>query len=144
MAKIFVLGSINHDVSIQTNRFPKVGETVKGNGLFEAFGGKGSNQAIAAFRSGGDVTFIGSVGNDAEGKAFISLLKQEGMSSDNIRVVPEHTGTAIITIAESNNTIIIYAGANNEISEEQINKGLSKAEKGDYLIVQFEIPLNFF
>ena len=142
MAKVFVLGSINRDISIQTNRFPQVGETITGSGFFQAFGGKGSNQAIAAFRSGADVTFIGSVGNDAEGESFISLLKQEGMNTDNIRVVQGHTGTAIITLAESNNTIIIYAGANNEITKEQINKGLERADEGDYLIIQFEIPLD--
>ncbi|HNX16629.1 MAG TPA: ribokinase [Bacilli bacterium] len=142
MAKVFVLGSINRDISIQADRFPQVGETVKGSGFFQAFGGKGSNQAIAAFRSGADVTFIGSVGNDAEGESFISLLRREGMNTDNIRVVQEHTGTAVITLAESNNTIIIYAGANNEITEEQIDKGLNKADKGDYLIIQFEIPLD--
>ncbi|HOZ02391.1 MAG TPA: ribokinase [Bacilli bacterium] len=142
MAKVFVLGSINRDISIQTSRFPQVGETITGSGFFQTFGGKGSNQAIAAFRSGADVTFIGCVGNDAEGNSFISLLKREGMNTDNIKVVQGNTGTAIITLAESNNTIIIYAGANNEITKEQISKGLERADEGDYLIMQFEIPLD--
>lgn len=142
MAKVFVLGSINRDISIQTSRFPQVGETITGSGFFQTFGGKGSNQAIAAFRSGADVTFIGCVGNDAEGNSFISLLKREGMNTDNIKVVQGNTGTAIITLAESNNTIIIYAGANNEITKEQISKGLERSDEGDYLIMQFEIPLD--
>ena len=57
---IVVLGSINTDRVINTNRMPQIGETISGSGFSINCGGKGANQAIAVAKLGGNVTFIGA------------------------------------------------------------------------------------
>lgn len=71
---IVVIGSINTDLVINTNRMPQMGETISGSGFSVNCGGKGVNQAVAAAKLGGKVTFIGAVGNDENG--FITSLSE--------------------------------------------------------------------
>lgn len=61
---IYVLGSINFDLTIFAERFPEVGETIKGNSILVALGGKGANQAVSVKKLNGDVLFIGRLGDD--------------------------------------------------------------------------------
>ena len=56
--KLVVVGSSNTDMVIKADRIPLPGETILGNEFFIAAGGKGANQAVAAARAGGDVTFV--------------------------------------------------------------------------------------
>ena len=65
--KIVVIGSSNTDMVIKSDRLPKPGETILGGNFLMNHGGKGANQAVAAARLGGDVTFICKIGNDIFG-----------------------------------------------------------------------------
>ena len=56
--KIVVIGSSNTDMVIKSDRLPKPGETILGGNFLMNHGGKGANQAVAAARLGGDVTFF--------------------------------------------------------------------------------------
>ena len=97
--KIIVLGSSNSDLIIKTDKIPKPGETVIGGKFFQAAGGKGANQAVAAARAGGNVTFISSVGDDAFGKEAIKGFKSDGIDVEFVKIDDkEATGTALIFI----------------------------------------------
>ena len=96
MKRIFILGSVNTDLVVETTCFPQEGETVEGSGFFTAHGGKGANQAVAAARLGGEVFFCGCVGKDAFGESALASLKAEGIDVRHVRKVDAPTGTAVI------------------------------------------------
>ena len=79
--KVVVVGSSNTDMIIKLDKIPAPGETVIGGQFSTAAGGKGANQAVAAARAGGDVTFVACVGNDMFGQKAI-----EGFVSDQINI----------------------------------------------------------
>ncbi|HBL81514.1 MAG TPA: ribokinase, partial [Clostridiales bacterium] len=79
MNKILVVGSVNIDLVIKTERIPSLGETVSGSGFSTICGGKGANQAVAIAKSGGDVTMLACVGDDVYGKMAISNLNRAGV-----------------------------------------------------------------
>ncbi len=84
MKKILVIGSSNTDMVIKTDKLPSPGETVLGGTFFMNPGGKGANQAVAAARLGGKVTFVTKIGNDLFGNQTIGGLKKEGIDTRNI------------------------------------------------------------
>src|SRR5260221_12635845 len=86
-ARILVVGSSNTDLVVFCERLPKPGETVLG-GEFKMFGGgKGANQAVAAARAGGDVTFLGAYGSDSFGDAARKSLAKEGIRLDRFQLL---------------------------------------------------------
>lgn len=142
MKNIYVIGSINTDLVINTPYMPKVGETLMGNGFFMAHGGKGANQAVAAARLGGKVKMCGCVGNDDFGFTAINALKTEGINVENIRKIDGMpTGTAVIIVENGDNRIILDKGANAGLRECDIDKALEHAEKWDIYITQLENPI---
>jgi ribokinase len=64
---ILVIGSSNVDLIMKMDRLPKRGESVTDAVFMQTFGGKGANQAVAAAKAGGAVTFINCVGDDSYG-----------------------------------------------------------------------------
>lgn len=141
MSKIFVLGSINYDLVISTNRMPKNGETISGFDYFESVGGKGGNQAAASAKLGSSTYLIGSVGRDYHGQTALNTLQEMGVKTDFISVSDdEHTGIAFIVRMEDDNRIIINQGANANISKERLDQSLD-GNKDDLFLTQFEVPL---
>ena len=138
MSRVFVLGSINSDITVSTSRFPKIGETVTGDGFSTADGGKGANQAVACARTGGNVLLCGCVGKDSFGKALKKSLADEGINTGYIYETDTSTGVAVITLYNGDNTIIVSRGANACVSVEQAKAFLENAEKGDILLSQLE------
>jgi len=99
--KIVVVGSSNADIIIKAPRIPKPGETVLGGQFSMAAGGKGANQAVAAARAGGDVTFIARVGEDFFGERAIKSFNIDRINSSLItkdREMP--SGIALIFVGE--------------------------------------------
>lgn len=139
MKKIYILGSINTDLSITADRFPKNGETLAGRDFMCSNGGKGLNQAIAAARLGGTVRMCACVGNDTFGEQAIKLLQKEGIDTESI-IKRDNlpTGTAMITLVNGANSIIINGGANLSVTVEQINEFLKDANEGDIFLTQLE------
>ncbi len=140
MGRVFVAGSINMDVVATAERHPQVGETVAGQAILYFPGGKGANQAVAAARLGAATSLIGCVGKDAFGAELKAFLQAQNV---DVSLVAEteaaHTGTAIITLANADNTIVVIPGANGMISPEDIAR--APLAEGDVAISQFEIPL---
>jgi ribokinase len=139
MGRVFVAGSINMDVVATADRHPKVGETVAGREVLYFPGGKGANQAVAASRLGAKTTLIGRLGRDAFGAELRAFLTAQGVDLGSVREADTHSGTAIITVAASDNTIVVIPGSNGQVSADDVaNVPLAK---GDIAVSQFEIPL---
>ena len=131
--KIVVIGSSNTDMVLKTARFPKPGETILGGDFFVFQGGKGANQAVAAARLDGEVSFICKVGNDSFGNDAIEHYENEGIDVSGIlQDTTAPTGVAVITVnAEGENSIIVASGANALLSVDDINNSLDKLTNAD-------------
>src|SRR5450755_1888429 len=117
MSHVFVAGSINMDVVATAERHPRIGETVAGNAVLYFPGGKGANQAVAAAKLGAPTTLIGCIGKDAFGDELRAFLAAEGIDLSLLReTTGAHTGTAIITLANADNTIVVVSGANAHVN----------------------------
>lgn len=142
MKKIMVIGSISTDFNVQTDRRPKVGETVKGQSFSTSFGGKGANQAVAAARLGANVHMVGTVGSDEFGHLLIGNLVANGISTTLVEQVNNvESGSAHIILADNDNSIIYIPGANNEFKEERLDKLKDEMKTAEYVIIQNEIPM---
>lgn len=142
MKKIFVVGSVNTDLTIRAPYLPERGETLAGEGFLIARGGKGANQAVAAARLGGEVCFCACVGSDAFGREAVCSLKSEGIDVSHIRIAENvSSGTAVIIVIGGDNRIILDGGANACLAPSDIDLALAEAAAGDILLVQLEIPV---
>ncbi|MCP3381466.1 ribokinase [Bradyrhizobium sp. CCGUVB4N] len=139
MGRVFVAGSINMDVVATADRHPRVGETVAGREVLYFPGGKGANQAVAASRLGAKTTLIGRLGKDAFGAELRAFLGAQGVDLGSVREADTHSGTAIITVAASDNTIVVIPGSNALVSADDVAS--VPLTKGDVAVSQFEIPL---
>ena len=142
MNKVCVLGSINMDLVIKVKDMPKVGETILSKSFEKIAGGKGANQAVAAKRCGNEVSMIGKIGLDDNGKALKRLLEDDEIDTSLIFEDEKNpTGMAMITVNEnSDNSIIVISGSNMNINEGEIEKSREKIKNSDILISQFETP----
>ena len=145
---IYVLGSINNDMSLELERLPKKGETISADGLAMGLGGKGANQAVAIARlgsrkdkEGSPVSLIGHVGKDSVGTELINRLIELNVDVPFVRQVNRATGTAVITVTGKDNRIMVYAGANATISKTDVDEALENATSSDTLLCQLEVPL---
>lgn len=142
MQKILVVGSINMDLVVTTNRIPQVGETVIGNEFKQVAGGKGANQAVAIARLGGDVSMIGAVGNDLFGDKLLDGLRAAGVDCGAVRKLENtSSGVAAITVCHGDNSIIVAPGANFCVSPEEIRSNQSLYEQADFVVHQLETPI---
>jgi ribokinase len=140
MGRVFVAGGINMDVVATAARHPRIGETVAGNAVLYFPGGKGANQAVAAAKLGASTTLIGRLGKDAFGDELKAFLAAQGVDLSFVQQTSEaHTGTALITIANADNTIVVIPGANALVSAADVSA--VAFAKGDIAVSQFEIPL---
>ena len=120
--KIMVVGSINMDVVNEVARHPLAGETIHGFGTAYHPGGKGGNQGVAAAKSGGEVVFIGAVGDDMFGPQLVEALQSAGIDTRHIDAKPGTSGLAFITVAgDGENTIILSEGANGRLTPDISN-----------------------
>jgi ribokinase len=139
MSRVFVAGSINMDVVATAERHPRIGETVAGNAVLYFPGGKGANQAVAAAKLGAPTSLIGRIGKDAFGEALKAFLAAQGIDLSLVQVTADaHTGTAIITVANADNTIVVIPGANAFVNAADV--GAPALAMGDVAVSQFEIP----
>jgi len=144
MNKISVLGSINLDSTLHINHIPLPGETIHVTKKTAAAGGKGANQAVAAQRSGAEVSFIGTVGRDYGGKFMLTTMKNEGINLTQVLIKENiDTGTATIMLDEKGqNSILVDAGANAEVTPNQIDNAEETIKNSDYIIAQFKTPID--
>ncbi|MGG3891645.1 ribokinase [Metabacillus fastidiosus] len=139
--KITVVGSINMDLVTLTDRIPEMGETTIGKQFKMNPGGKGANQAVAAARLGAQVKMIGCVGSDSFGETLLQHLQNEGIDVSNVEPVNDSTGTALITVYNNDNNIIVVPGANDHVTAAFVEAKREVIADCDILILQLEIPL---
>ncbi|MFM9908196.1 MAG: ribokinase [Chitinophagaceae bacterium] len=143
MSKIIVIGSSNTDMVVKTKKFPVPGETILGGEFFMFSGGKGANQAVAAARMGGEVILIAKTGNDIFGKRSIEELKKEGINIQYIEVDENKaSGTALILVDEKGeNEIVVAPGANETLTQKNIQAAEKEIASADIILAQLEIPI---
>lgn len=141
--EVTIIGSINVDRILQIDQLPQPGETIRMTDLSIAAGGKGANQAVAAVRSGATTNFIGAVGRDLDGQMMLQKLNDNGINTSAIQVVnTDTTGQAYILLqGTGQNSIIINAGANAEVSEHQVHASQAMIAQSDFAVAQFETPI---
>ncbi|MBE6608979.1 MAG: ribokinase [Ruminococcaceae bacterium] len=139
--KIIVVGSVNVDITAYSARFARDGETIFGDDIKFGPGGKGSNQATAAARAGGDVCMVAKIGKDVLSGVVNGHYDREGMSKKYISVSDTvSTGSAIIEVSAENgqNKIVVIPGANNELSKEDVTAAENEFESCDIFLTQLE------
>ena len=113
---VLVVGSFNQDLTWDTPRFPVPGETSVGR-FRTGPGGKGSNQAVAAARTGVPTIFVGAIGDDPFGDALPAFYEGEGIEA-RLAVKPgEPTGNAGIWVDRTGQNVIIVALGSNLLLE---------------------------
>lgn len=143
MSKIVVIGSSNVDFTAKVKSMPKPGETICGNTLICANGGKGANQAVTAGRLGADVAFLTCVGNDSQGHNLKEQFEKDGMDTSAMNFsASKLTGMAMICVDENaENSIVVVPGANSDLKPEDIEKAEPLLSNADYFLLQLEIPM---
>jgi len=135
--KILNFGSLNTDHVYKVKNFVTPGETIKSTQYIKKVGGKGLNQSIAIKRAGHDVFHAGAVGED--GQMLVDFLKKDNVNTDNVKLSEIPTGHAIIQVDEKGeNCILLYGGANQNISESFADEVLQDFSQGDYIVLQNE------
>jgi ribokinase len=142
-ASVTVVGSLNLDLVVRVPRLPHAGETLLAGGHRRTLGGKGANQAVAAARHGVDVSMIGCVGDDSDGRELTDALGAEGVDTSEIHArtgVP--TGVAHIAVgSDGANSIIVVPGANGTLEPADVWRSLDRLTRSDVVLIQLEIPL---
>ena len=140
---IVIIGSSNTDMVIKTGHLPAPGETVLGGNFFMNAGGKGANQAVAAARLNGNVTFVAKVGDDVFGRQAIDLFKKENINTDFVFVDDKNpSGVALINVdGKGENCIAVASGANSFLLKEDIEKVKVIIEQADIILAQLETPV---
>lgn len=137
--RVWVAGSINVDLVARVGRFPAAGETVLGS-RFDVFpGGKGANQAVAVARLGVPCSLLAAIGEDDFGALAMGFLRRQDIDLGRIKAIPElRTGCALITVSDSDNSIVVIPGANAELSADEM--ATLPCNPGDVLLAQLETP----
>lgn len=143
--KIVVFGSFAADLTSRASRLPRQGETVIGESFSSGPGGKGSNQAVAAHRAGGDTTMVTKIGKDMFGEMALDFYGKEGMNTEYVFMDETNkTGTALIMVDENTaeNQILVVPGASGNITDGDIRKVEEVIVEADILLLQLEINLD--
>ena len=135
---VFNVGSLNLDFVYQVDHFVQPGETLLAESREQFFGGKGFNQSVALARAGVPVVHAGRIGKD--GEVFLDTCKSFGIDTRQILVGDEPTGHAIIQIdAAGENSILLFGGANQAITPDDVESFLTDAQANDILLLQNEV-----
>ena len=139
--KVVVVGSLNADLTVRTERFPSPGETLNGSELVIVPGGKSANQAAAAAILGADVRLFGAVGADGNGDLLLEAAAGAGVDASRVlRRAGTATGTAMIVVdASGENTIIVSPGANGTVTGAELPADLF--DGAAVLTLSLEVPL---
>jgi len=142
-AKVVVVGSLNMDLVTRAQRLPHAGETLHGESFATVSGGKGANQAVASARLGAQVSMIGCVGDDAYGEQLRAALLAEQIDCQALTSVEGSSGVALIVVDDnSQNAIVIVAGANGQLTPGMVAGFDAVLAAADVIICQLEVPMH--
>jgi len=132
------------DLTTTVERMPAWGETVLARHFETSFGGKGANQAVAAAKLGAEVVMVTNLGDDTLGESALNNFKSCGIDTAHVRSIPnQSTGTATILVDEKSgdNSILIVAGANGDLSAADVDAAGDALKQCDLILLQLEIQL---
>lgn len=136
--KVLNFGSLNLDFVYDVDHIVRGGETQSSFKLEKFCGGKGLNQSIALAKAGAETYHAGCVG--ADGRQLIERLKSVGVNCSLVKMMGDVSGHAIIQVDKyGENSIILYSGANGQITSEHIDEVMDCFHQGDLLLIQNEI-----
>lgn len=136
---VIVLGSINMDIVIETDKMPEQGETIAGKDFFLSHGGKGANQATAIGKMGLKPKLIGCVGDDVYGKDLLNTLSKNNVDVSHVDIKKQYpSGVAVIILHNKDNRIIIHHGANHYVDTYKVDALIEEAEKHSIFLSQLE------
>ena len=144
MSRICVVGAANMDLISYVKRLPKMGETLHGSRFHMGFGGKGANQAVMAAKLGAQVSVVTKLGRDVFGENTLENFRSFGIDCTHVLFTEEaFSGVAPIAVDEKgNNSIVIVTGANDLLSEEDIEAARPAIAAAQILVCQLETPLD--
>ncbi len=139
---ILVVGSYGTGITLQVPRVPERGETLAGATLSIGYGGKSSNQAVAARRQGVEVELITTVGDDSFGHDAFELWKREGIGSSNVAISKERAtmAGAILVEPSGDNRIAIASGALDEMTPVWIEEKADIFDQASLVVLCLECP----
>ena len=138
--KVLNIGSMNIDYVYSVDHIILPGETESTGGMNVFLGGKGINQSMALAKAGAEVYHAGLVGED--GQMFLDACKEYGVNSDYIQKIEGKTGHTIIQVdKDAQNSILLFGGANRQLTESFVDEVLSHFDAGDILLLQNEVNL---
>lgn len=142
--RVAVLGSMNADYTVRTQRLPQPGETVAGGQLEILPGGKSSNQAATAALLGAQVGMFGALGTDTNADFLASKLAGAGVRTEHIARMDGPSGTTVITVAESDgeNTIVYSPGANHKLTVDYVRSHVAELTSYSVLGLCLESPMD--
>jgi ribokinase len=141
MARITVIGSTNVDMITQLDHLPAVGESVTGGTFMQTFGGKGANQAVAAARAGGQVTFLTALGEDNYAQLCIDNYRRDGIDTSSV-VIKKGVATGVALIMfdqQGRNYLAVASGANFAMTPADVDAAVSAIRGSAMLVMQNEI-----
>jgi ribokinase len=144
MSRIVVIGSSNTDMVVKSKKIPSPGETIIGGTFFMNPGGKGANQAVAAARLDGNVTFVTKTGNDLFGEQVKHIFDFEGIDTRYIvKDQKNPSGIALIMVDQNGeNCIVVAPGSNGTLSAYDIAEEVYGNDPSDVFLLQLEIPVS--
>ena len=137
MARIAIIGLVGHSMFFEVPRFHSGGETITAKSLYEEWGGKGFNQAIAAARQDASVAFLGAV-NAADAKALKDFCATEGLAVTVVAKKRPTACAAILTDGTGETRVTVYPGA--ELESKDVDAFAGKIAMADFLLLNNEVP----
>ncbi len=139
---VCILGIYVADLAFRADRQPEMGETIMGSSFMMGPGGKGSNQSVAAARSGGKVTFISKLGRDDFGTRARAMFAQEKIEMC-IADADVATGAAYIFVSDKtgDNAIIVVPGAAGLITKADVDENRNAITSSKIFMTQLETPI---
>lgn len=140
---VLIVGSLNIDVTLMVENFPKLGETIIGKSYYESCGGKGANQAVAVAALGLDASMLGKVGKDTFGITLLNNLKKYNIDTSYVLQDDCESGKAFIQVdKEGNNNIVVIPGCNFTLTPQEIDNSENAFLNCRAVILQNEIPMD--
>lgn len=137
--KILNFGSLNYDYVYAVDHILLPGETSAAYRMDTFCGGKGLNQSVALARAGAQVWHAGLVGEE-DGGALLDLCAQNGVKTQYIGKVPGKSGHTVIQVdKKGQNNILLFGGANQSLTADNMERVLSAFGSGDMLLLQNEV-----
>jgi sugar/nucleoside kinase (ribokinase family) len=139
---VVVFGSLHLDIMVQAPGRPRLGETMVGQAWSMRAGGKGGNQAVEAARHGARTAMVGAVGADDFGTRLIAHLRDHGVDTQAVRIVPGAGSGMSVALVEpaGDYGAVIVSGVNLSLGGDDVALAAALTGGARWLLLQNEVP----